>query len=276
MILMTLSMSDRRSVVRKGFPADARSAPCRIGGATQQHVAAMVKPFAKASERPTTFGIRPSTRTFMLSEMRLSSSVSWNSDSITSVWIDRARLRFDDNADVFGRLIPHIGEQRKLLLVKSSAIFSISRDFCTSHGISVTTMTQLPRPASSLVHARARGRSRARSCRLPRSIGCIDDDAACREIGPCNQFQQAFRTSRYGADQIERRVAKLRRIVGRNRCGHADGNALCAVGEQVREGRGKHDRLCRSGRHSWDGNRRRLHRYRRAIAAPTSVMRASV
>src|SRR5262249_1131066 len=34
----------------------------------------------------------------------------------------------------------------------SSAIFSTSRDFCTSQGISVTTMTQVPRVPSSCTH----------------------------------------------------------------------------------------------------------------------------
>ena len=45
--------------------------------------------------------------------------------------------------------------------VSSSAIFSTSRDFCTSHGISVMTTTQVPRAPSSWIHlARVRNEPR--------------------------------------------------------------------------------------------------------------------
>jgi hypothetical protein len=46
-------------------------------------------------------------------------------------------------------------------------------------------------------------------------------------------------------DQVERRVAQLRRVVRRDRGRHAHRDALGAVGQQVREGRGQHHGLLR-------------------------------
>ena len=71
-----------------------------------------------ASARPTTFGMRPFTSTFMLSGMRLSSSVSLNSDLHQQLGIDRARARLDHEADVLGGFVAHVGDQRQLLLVE--------------------------------------------------------------------------------------------------------------------------------------------------------------
>ena len=70
------------------------------------------------SARPITLGTLPLDSTFMLSGMRLSSSVSLNSDSIRSSAIDRARLRLDDDAHVLGRLVAEFGDQRQLLVVE--------------------------------------------------------------------------------------------------------------------------------------------------------------
>ena len=61
--------------------------------------------------------MRPFTSTFMLSGMRLSSSVSLNSDSIISSASTERDARLDDQPDIFGRFIAHVGDQRQLLLV---------------------------------------------------------------------------------------------------------------------------------------------------------------
>ena len=55
------------------------------------------------SARPMTFGMRPFTSTFMLSGMRLSSSVSLNSALHQQRRIDRARARLEHEAHVLGR-----------------------------------------------------------------------------------------------------------------------------------------------------------------------------
>ena len=93
--------------------------------------------------------------------MRLSSSVSLNSDSISSSG-STARdfgsiTRRMSSADS-SRTSPTSGS---FFSLSSSAIFSISRDFCTSQGISVMTTTQVPREPSSCSHlARVRNEPR--------------------------------------------------------------------------------------------------------------------
>ena len=50
---------------------------------------------------------------------------------------------------------------------------------------------------------------------------------------------QVFHTRVPVLDQIERRTAKLGRIVRRDRCGHADGDARGAVRKDIRKGAGQ-------------------------------------
>jgi hypothetical protein len=45
------------------------------------------------------------------------------------------------------------------------------------------------------------------------------------------------------ADQQKRRIAEFGRIVRRDRCGHADGDAGGAIGEQIGERAGQNRRL---------------------------------
>ena len=93
-----------------------------------------------ASARLMTLGTRPFTSTFMLSGMRLSSSVSLNTDSISSTGSTvRARgsmTRRTSSADS-SRTSATSGS---FLSLSSSPNFSTSRPFCTSQGISVTTI----------------------------------------------------------------------------------------------------------------------------------------
>ena len=99
--------------------------------------------------------------TLRFSEILLSSSVSRNSDSIISA---------GSTARDFGSITRRTSSADSSLTsptsgsffsFSSSAIFSTSRDFCTSHGISVMTTTQVPRAPSSWVHlARVRNEPR--------------------------------------------------------------------------------------------------------------------
>ena len=85
--------------------------------------------------------MRPFTSTFMLSGMRLSSSVSLNSDSIispASTVRARGSMTTRTSSADSSRTSATSGS---FFSLSSSAIFSISRDFCTSHGISVMTTT---------------------------------------------------------------------------------------------------------------------------------------
>ena len=65
------------------------------------------------------------------------------------------------------------------------------------------------------------------------------------KIRTLDPFQQRLRFRLGLVDQMQRRVAKLGRVVRRDRGRHADRDALRAVGEQVRKSAGQHDRLFR-------------------------------
>ena len=71
----------------------------------------------------------------------------------------------------------------------------------------------------------------------------IDDNAAGREIGTGHVFQQRAAPGIGRVDQVERRVAKFRRIVRRDGGRHPHRDALRAVGEEIGEGARQHDRL---------------------------------
>ena len=100
--------------------------------APQQHLAAMVEPFAQRLRQVEDLGARPFTSTFILSGMRLSSSVSLNSDSISSSGSTvRARgsmTRRTSSADS-SRTSATNGS---FLSLSSSPNFSSSRPFCTA------------------------------------------------------------------------------------------------------------------------------------------------
>jgi hypothetical protein len=93
--------------------------------------------------------------------------------------------------------------------------------------------------------------------------------------GPLTRFQQRLRFRVGLVDQVQRRVAQLGGVVRRDRGRHADRDALRAVGEQVREAAGQHDRLFRlavvGGRKSTASSSMPS-----SSSRATSVMRASV
>ena len=71
----------------------------------------------------------------------------------------------------------------------------------------------------------------------------FDNNAAGREIRALDPFQQRLRLGVGLVDQVQRGVTQLGRVVRRDRGGHADRDALRAVGEQVREAAGQNHRL---------------------------------
>ena len=73
----------------------------------------------------------------------------------------------------------------------------------------------------------------------------IDDDAAGREIRTLDPFQQRLRLRLGLVDQVQRRLAKLGRVVRRDRGRHANRDALGAIGEQVRKSARQNHRLLR-------------------------------
>ena len=190
--------------------------------------------------------MRPFTSTLRFSGIRLSSSVSRNSDSISSSGStarDFGSITTRMSSADSSRTSPTSGS---FFSLSSSAIFSISRDFCTSHGNFGDDDD--PGAARALLLAPfGAGAERA----APGHIGFrdallgIDDDAAGREIRTLDEAQQRFRLRVRLVDQVQRRLAEFGGVVRRDRGRHADRDALRAVGEQVRKAAGQHDRLFR-------------------------------
>ena len=160
--------------------------------------------------------------------------------------IDRARLRLDHEADVLGEFVADVADQRQLLLVEQFGdlldqprLLHQPGNFGDDHD---------PGAARALFLAPfGAGAERA----APGHVGFgdallgIDDDAAGREIRTLDPFQQRLRLGVGLVDQMQRGVAQLGGVVRRDRGRHADRDALRAVGEQVREAAGQHDRLFR-------------------------------
>ncbi len=71
----------------------------------------------------------------------------------------------------------------------------------------------------------------------------LDQDAAGREIRPAHEIDQRLDAGVGRLDQVQQRVAQLAGIVRRDRAGHADSDAGRAIGQQVGEAAGQHDRL---------------------------------
>ena len=63
----------------------------------------------------------------------------------------------------------------------------------------------------------------------------VDDDAARREIGPGNELYKLLYRCVWRLDQVQGGLAQLGGVVRRDRGRHADGDAVCAVGEEVRK-----------------------------------------
>ena len=78
-----------------------------------------------------------------------------------------------------------------------------------------------------------------------RAVGVVDageaeDRAARREVGALHELHQVVRRGIGVVDEVQSRVDDLAHVVGRDAGGHADGDALAAIDEQVREPRGQH------------------------------------
>ena len=209
--------------------------------AADQHRAAVVEPLPSASPSDTTLGVTPSTSTFMLTEIRVSSSVSRNRDSI-SVSGSTARVRGSSTIRTSSvEFVAHVGEQRQLALVEQVrdlfdqprlldpvGNLADDRDPAAAAGI-------LLRPARAQTEGAATGAVGVDD----RGLG-VDDDAAGREVRTRHELGHRFGVGARMGDEVERRVAEFGDVVRRDRGRHADRDALRAVGEQVRN-RGRHD-----------------------------------
>ena len=86
--------------------------------AADQHVAQMVEPFAQAFGEPDHLG-HPALDQHVEVQRNPAFQLGQPEQRLHHQFrIDRARLRLDDEADVLGRFIPDVADQRQLLLVQ--------------------------------------------------------------------------------------------------------------------------------------------------------------
>ena len=146
-------------------------------------------------------------------------------------------------------LVAHVGQQRQLLLVEE--VGDLLDQPRLLHAIGDLGHDRRPAAAAEVLLLPARAQAKAAASG---AIGLddrrlvVDHDAAGRKVGPLHELGQRLRLGAGMGDQIERGVAKLGDVVGRDRGRHADRDPLRAVGEQVRDGRGHDDRLFRVAR----------------------------
>jgi hypothetical protein len=180
-------------------------------------------------------------------------------------------LQLEDDAHLGRRLVAHVDERRQLLPMMTSAIFSTMCLALDAVGIDVTMMLTPLLGVSSTSTRRAGDRALA---------GLVDglelalrgwSSAAGREIGALDLGEQRFVVSSRSSISATQRVDHLAEVVRRDARRHADGDALRAVDEQVREARRQDDRARSACRRSWGGSRRCFARARPAAPA----MRAS-
>ena len=101
--------------------------------------------------------------------------------------------------------------------------------------------------------------------------GPAEDAGAGREVRPLDELHQVVGRGLRVVDQVDRGVDDLAEVVRRDVRGHADGDALAAVDEQVGEARREHDGLLGACRRSWAPCRRCPRRCRRAAASPAGA-----
>ena len=119
-------------VARRAPPAAARSRPggSASGAPARRGDGRAIRAAPRAA--PSRAARVPRDSTFMLSEMRRFELGQPEQRLHQQLGIDGAALGLEDEADVLGEFVAHVVDQRQLALaISSSAIFSISRDFCT-------------------------------------------------------------------------------------------------------------------------------------------------
>src|SRR5271166_3813676 len=227
-------------------PVDRRKAPAR---APDQHAAAMVEPllqgFAKRDD-PWRHPVDQHIHVHRNAGLELAQAEERLHQGRR---LDRAGLGLEHDADVLGRLVADVGEQRQFLLVEQVGdLFDETRllhpvgDLGDDRDPAAPTSV-LPSPTGPHAEAAASG-----AVGLGDRRPVVDDDAAGREIGALHELEKRLSLGLGMVDEMERSVAELGDVVRRDRGRHADCDALRAVGEQVRHGRGHDDRLSRIAR----------------------------
>ena len=158
--------------------------------------------------------------------------------------VDIAGLRFEDEANILGQLVPDVGEERQLLLFEQPgdlldepALLHLERHLGDDDLVEAVPQ-RFRGPTGAQPKAAAAG-----LIALPNCFGRLDQDTAGWEIGSGYAATELLDRAGGMVDQIRQCGAKLADIVRRNAGRHADRNARRAVGEQVWKPGGKDDGL---------------------------------
>ncbi|OIQ68503.1 hypothetical protein GALL_499030 [mine drainage metagenome] len=212
----------------------------------QQHIAQMVEPFSQALGEAEHLGDAALHQHVEVQRNPAFQLGQPEQRFHQQFRVDRARFRLDDEADVFGGFVPDIADQRQLLLVEQFGdLFHQTRFLHQPGDLGDDHDPGAARAFFLFPLGPDTKRAAPGHVGFGNALLGIDDDAAGRKIRTLDPFQERLRL-RFGlVDQMQRRVAKLGRVVWRDRGRHADRDALRAIGEQVWKPAGQHHRLFR-------------------------------
>ena len=158
--------------------------------------------------------------------------------------VDVARLRHQDDANILGRFVAHVLEERHLLVVDEvgelldqAGLGHLIRDL-GDHHLPGAAPQILDRPTGAQAEAAATGAIALEDRGLR-----FDDDAAGGEIRAGDDLDQFLDRCLGRLDQLQRGLTDLVGIVRRDRGRHADGDAVGAVGQKIGEGAGQDRRF---------------------------------
>ena len=217
-----------------------------VVGAAQQHVAQMVEPLSQAFGEAEHLGDAALDQHVEVQRNPAFQLGQPEQRFHQQLRIDRARLRLDHKADVFGRFIVDVADQRQLLFIEQfgdlfhqPGFLHQPWNFGDDHD---------PAAAGALfLHPSGAGAERAAPShiRFGDALLGIDNDAAGREIRALHPFQQRLRLRLGLVDQMQRRVAEFGGVVRRDRGGHADPRCPARRWRADWKTAGQHDRLFR-------------------------------
>ena len=158
--------------------------------------------------------------------------------------IDGARLGLKHDTNVLGRFVAHVAEQGELLFLEQLSDLFHEADLL--HLIGDLGDDDLVAAARRLLFFPFGAQpepAAAGFVSFEHVLFRLDQHAAGREIGARNELDELFDGGVRMLDQMQQGLADLVQVVRRNVGRHADRDTRRTVGQQVREGRRKHDRL---------------------------------
>ena len=153
-------------------------------------------------------------------------------------------FRLNDDANILSAFIAYIVQHRQLPRIHQLGDFFNQPRFLNLIGN--FSNDNLPSAATKLLNLIARPhphRATTGCIGLAQSFRAFNANAAGREIRPFDIFHQRINARIRRFQQMQRGGAKLINIMRGNTRRHANRNAGRTIGQQIREGRGQHNRL---------------------------------